>query len=64
LLENKGLRIIFKLRDKRIINIYLATEANRLSIDFKNIGRQFQNSQVAEQLINTVEIADYPIENK
>ena len=48
----------------RTTKIHLATDANGLPIDFKITGGQVHDSQVAEQLIETVEEADYLIADK
>ena len=51
-------------RGGRTTKIHLATDANGLPIDFKITGGQVHDSQVAEQLIETVEAADYLIADK
>lgn len=57
-------RAIGQSRGGRTIKIHLATDANGLPIDFKITGGQVHDSQVAEQLIEVVEEADYLIADK
>lgn len=57
-------RAIGQSRGGRATKIHLATDANGLPIDFKITGGQVHDSQVAEQLIETVEKADYLIADK
>lgn len=51
-------------RGGRTTKIHLATDANGLPIDFKITEGEVHDSQVAEQLIDTVEGADYLIADK
>ncbi|WP_416240760.1 IS5 family transposase [Acinetobacter sp. WCHAc010034] len=57
-------RAIGQSRGGRTTKIHLATDANGLPIDFKITGGQVHDSQVAEQLIEVVEEADYLIADK
>ena len=57
-------RAIGQSRGGRTTKIHLATDANGLPIDFKITGGQVHDSQVAEQLIEAVEEADYLIADK
>ncbi|PWB12971.1 IS5 family transposase, partial [Acinetobacter sp. AM] len=57
-------RAIGQSRGGRTTKIHLATDANGLPIDFKITGGEVHDSQVAEQLIEAVEEADYLIADK
>lgn len=57
-------RAIGQSRGGRTTKIYLATDANGLPIDFKITGGEVHDSQVAKQLIDAVEEADYLIADK
>ena len=57
-------RAIGQSRGGRTTKIHLATDANGLPIDFKITGGEVHDCQVAEQLIETVEAADYLIADK
>ncbi|MFD1439332.1 IS5 family transposase [Acinetobacter terrae] len=62
--RNGSERAIGQSRGGRTTKIHLATDANGLPIDFKITGGDVHDSQVAEQLIETVEAADYLIADK
>ena len=57
-------RAIGQSRGGRTTKIHLATDANGLPIDFKITGGEVHDSQVAEQLIDVVEEANYLIADK
>ena len=57
-------RAIGQSRGGRTTKIHLATDANGLPIDFKITGGEVHDSQVAEQLIETVDVADYLMADK
>lgn len=57
-------RAIGKSRGGSTTKIHLATDANGLPIDFKITGGNIHDSQVAEQLIDLVDSADYLIADK
>src|SRR5690606_13724935 len=57
-------RAIGKSRGGRTTKIHLATDANGLPIDFKITGGDVHDSQVAKQLIDTVDEATYLIADK
>lgn len=57
-------RAIGQSRGGRTTKIHLATDANGLPIDFKITGGDVHDSQVAKQLIDTVDEATYLIADK
>lgn len=57
-------RAIGQSRGGLTTKIHLATDANGLPIDFKVTGGKVHDSQVAKQLIDAVEEADYLIPDK
>ena len=57
-------RAIGRSRGERTTKIHLATDANGLPIDFKITGGDVHDSQVAKQLIDTVDEATYLIADK
>ena len=57
-------RAIGQSRGGRTTKIHLATDANGLPIDFKITGGEVHDSQVAKQLIELVEQADYLVADK
>ena len=57
-------RAIGQSRGGRTTKIHLATDAHGLPVDFKITGGDVHDSQVAKQLIDAVEEADYLIADK
>lgn len=57
-------RAIGKSCGQSTTKIHFATDANGLPIDFKIIGGDIHNSQVAEQFVDLIHSADYLIVDK